>query len=74
MASFDREFVLPADLDRRGIRKFVIDQFLDEEAGNGKGDLSTKYIYTVERLTNSNIVLKRPAFLNKGMDIILPEN
>ena len=68
MASFDRELVLPADLDRRGIRKFVINQFLDEEAGNGKSDLSTKYIYTVERLTNSNIVLKRPAFLNKGMD------
>lgn len=54
---------------RREIRNQVIQKFLEEEPGTGKGDDCSKYIYEVERLQNgSRVILKRPAALNKGMD------
>ena len=68
MPTFEKDLLLPENLSRNEIRQYVINEFLDEEAGTGTGDLTTKYTYTVERLATSNIVLKRPATLNKGMD------
>lgn len=60
---------LPSGLNRKQIRDFVISEFLLEAAGTGTGSNSSKYIYTVESLSNKGkILLKRPAGLNKGMD------
>lgn len=50
-------------------REKLILEFLKEEAGNGKGEEASKYIYYVEKLFNKKrVYLKRPANLNKGMD------
>ncbi len=55
--------------DRISIRKQVIMKFLEEEAGTGRGDLCSRYIYEVETLSDGRkILLKRPASLNKGVD------
>ena len=54
---------------RKEIRKEVVTIFLEEAPGNGKGKLSSKYIYYVERINDGRrIFLKRPANLNKGFD------
>jgi len=54
---------------REEIRKQVILAFLEELPGTGKGDETTRYIYEVETVKNGeNILLHRPAALNKGMD------
>lgn len=54
---------------RESIRKNVVEIFLEEKAGKGKKELSSKYIYYVETLDNGKrVYLKRPAYLNKGMD------
>jgi hypothetical protein len=63
--------ILPQDQNpnRQEIRKFIIDVFVNEEPGNGKRDLCSKYIYNVETVASGNdIYLKRPATLNYGMD------
>lgn len=52
-------------------RKEIVELFLNEQCGTGKGELSSKYEYTVERYENYSIVLKRPAPLNKGFDFIV---
>lgn len=55
--------------DRVGIRKQLINEFLEENPGTGKGALCSVYFYYVETLQNGNrIYLKRPARLNKGFD------
>ncbi len=59
---------LPANLNRKDTRDFVIQTFLSEQPGTGKGNLCSKYIYIAEQLNNRNILLKRPAVLNKGVD------
>lgn len=54
---------------RREIRKELIDHFLDEEPGEGRGELCSHYIYYVEVLADKRrVFLKRPAPLNKGFD------
>lgn len=54
---------------RIGIRKELTNVFLEENAGNGKGELAARYIYFVEKLEDGRrIYLKRPAALNKGFD------
>lgn len=62
------EFYLQGN-SRESYRYNLILKFLEEEAGTGKGELSSKYKYNVET-TNSGrrIYLLRPANLNKGMD------
>lgn len=57
---------------RNSIRQAVVLEFFNEEAGDGKGDLASKYIYYVETLSDGNrIYLQRPAHLNKGFDFII---
>ncbi|MBM6690062.1 hypothetical protein H9X75_03100 [Fusobacterium mortiferum] len=54
---------------RESYRKNLILKFLEEKAGSGTGELSSKYIYYVETTaTGKKIYLLRPANLNKGMD------
>ena len=56
--------------NRVDIRKEMIDLFLNETAGTGKGNLCSKYQYDVEQISNTpySIFLIRPARLNKGID------
>ncbi|MEN6618352.1 MAG: hypothetical protein ABFC28_02475 [Rikenellaceae bacterium] len=55
--------------DRKDFRKQLINHFLEEEPGQGTGDLCSHYIYYVETLSSGNrVYLKRPAVLNKGFD------
>ena len=68
MPLFHRSLTLPDNLNRREIRRYVVDCFLDEEPGHGKKELTTKYIYEVEKCLNRNVFISRPANLNKGMD------
>lgn len=45
---------------RNELRERVIYEFMKEKPGNGKGDLSSKYNYVVEKLhSGNNIILKR---------------
>lgn len=55
--------------DRRGIRHSLINIFLEEEPGQGRGELCSHYIYYVDSLADGKrVFLKRPARLNKGFD------
>lgn len=54
--------------NRTGIRKELINLFLEEDAGAGKDALSSKYNYIVEKYDDYSIELHRPAGLNKGFD------
>ena len=54
--------------DRKELRDSLIDLFKSENAGKGKGELSTKVVYCVEDINGEIIYLKRPAPLNKGFD------
>jgi hypothetical protein len=61
-------FTLTAN-NREDIRNELVNLFLQEQAGTGKGDDTSVYIYEVETLQNGEtIYLKRPARLNKGFD------
>jgi hypothetical protein len=63
---------LDGNLSRRAQREKLIVEFLKEEPGTGKGELTSKYIYFVECLQDGNrIYLTRPANLNKGFDFII---
>src|SRR6266545_8406641 len=54
---------------RRQFRERVIQEFLKEEPGTGKGELTSKYTYFVESLANgTRVFLTRPARLNNGFD------
>lgn len=55
--------------NRSEIRKKLFNLFLKEKPGKGTGNLSSKYTYYVETLTNKKrIFIKRPARFNKGID------
>lgn len=54
---------------RKETRDAVVSEFLKEQPGSGTGDLSTIYRYEAELIPGcARIILKRPAWLNKGMD------
>lgn len=54
---------------REQIRAAVIGEFLKEAPGTGTGDLTSSYEYIAEEIPGiAKIVLRRPAWLNKGMD------
>ncbi len=54
---------------REDIRKYVTTVFLNEVAGNGKGEQTSKYRYNVYKICDGKYVyLSRPAHLNKGFD------
>ncbi|MDQ1612163.1 MAG: hypothetical protein QOG00_2094 [Pyrinomonadaceae bacterium] len=57
---------------RREVRERVVREFLNEESGEGTGEQTSKYTYTVESLMDGKrVLLTRPAFLNKGFDFII---
>lgn len=70
MPLYNEEMRLPSNLNtRQAIRKFVVLKFLQENPGQGKGELASKYHYIVEYCISGCIIkIKRPAVLNKGMD------
>lgn len=54
---------------REDIRRVVTETFLNEVAGTGKGDATTRYRYNVYQVSaNKYVYLSRPAHLNKGFD------
>ena len=58
--------------NRTDIRDEVLKLFLLETPGTGKGTNASKFIYTVEQMNQTyKIDIIRPAYLNKGMDIIV---
>lgn len=54
--------------DRKTMRTTLISAMLNEEPGNGNGDLCSRYQYNVENFQEYGIFLKRPTQLNKGFD------
>ena len=61
------QFTLPVT-NRKDMRQSLIMKFLEEDAGDGNGELTKKYRYNVEKIRNYAVYLLRPAFLNKGFD------
>ena len=57
--------------DRTELRKSIINIFLDELPGTGKGDLCSKYEYIVYKGNNNVVYLKRPAQFNNGFDFTI---
>ena len=58
--------------DRNDVRKRVINKFLEEAPGCGKGGLQSKYLYYVETLkSGKRIYLERPANLHHGFDFVV---
>lgn len=57
--------------DRISARREIVELFLEENFGTGNGDLTSKYIYTVEKYNGYEIILQRPAVLNKGFDFVV---
>src|SRR5690625_4719385 len=55
--------------DRAKFRKQIINIFLDEKAGTGKGENTTRYKYVVRVLYDGRkIYLRRQANINNGID------
>ena len=59
------DYKLPSG-DRSKQRESLINCFLKERAGTGKGDYASRYQYNVEIYGEYGIYLKRPTQLNKG--------
>lgn len=57
--------------NRDGVRKELINLFLDEDPGTGKGDLTARYKYVVNKVGIHEIYLSRPAQFNNGFDFTL---
>ena len=58
--------------DRAEFRKEIINIFLNEKAGTGKGANTTKYKYVVSVLPDGKrVYLSRPANFNNGFDFTL---
>ena len=60
--------------DRISARKEIVELFLEEHFGTGNGDDASKYTYVVEKYGNYEILLQRPATLNKGFDFVVKIN
>ena len=54
--------------NRTDARKEMVMLFLEEVAGTGKGENTSKYNYIVESYLQYKIIIKRPGLLNKGFD------
>lgn len=57
--------------DRAEIRKEIINLFLAENPGTGKGDLTSKYRYITKIFEDKEVYLSRPAQFNNGFDFTL---
>lgn len=51
--------------NRTDVRKEMVMLFLDEVAGAGKGENTSKYNYIVESYRQYKIIIKRPGLLMK---------
>ncbi len=67
MPIFIIDYQLP-DGDRAQKRKALISCFLNEVAGTGRNENTSRYQYNVERYGDYGIYLRRPTQLNKGFD------
>jgi len=57
---------------RNEVRTRVVNAFLNESAGMGKGNNASRYNYNVATLLNgNNIILTRPANLKNGFDFLI---
>ena len=57
---------------RNELRKIVINKFLTEEPGTGRGEKASMYMYLVEKLKDGrHIYLTRPARLRLGFDFLI---
>lgn len=59
------------NIERSLLRKEIINLFLEEKPGKGKGDLTSKYQYVVLKKGEHEVYLKRPAQFNNGFDFTL---
>ena len=57
--------------NRIDFRKKLVNLFLDEKPGTGKGDLTSRYRYVVKIVGKNEIYLQRPAQFNNGFDFTL---
>ena len=57
--------------DRFGLRSEIINIFLNEIPGKGKGEFTSKYNYIVMKKGDNEVYLKRPAQFNNGFDFTL---
>lgn len=57
--------------DRSEIRKEIINLFLSENPGTGKGEFTSKYRYITKIVDNKEVYLSRPAQFNNGFDFTL---
>ena len=60
--------------NRIDARREIVELFLCETAGTGKGENTSKYNYEVEVYQNYKIILNRPGMLNKGFDFTVDIN
>ena len=66
------DFSLNHERNRNTLRSLIINEFLKEQPGTGKGPLTSKYRYDVEELSDGRkVYLIRPAYLNKGFDFVI---
>jgi hypothetical protein len=57
--------------DRAEIRKEIINLFLAENPGTGKGEFTSKYRYITKIVEDKEVYLSRPAQFNNGFDFTL---
>jgi len=57
--------------NRSELRKEIINFFLKENPGTGKGEFTSRYNYVVKKKGNREVYLKRPAQFNNGFDFTL---
>lgn len=67
MPTYICDYTLPRG-SRIQKRRALIDCFLNEDAGTGGGNDTSRYQYNVETYGEYGIFLKRPTQLNKGFD------
>lgn len=62
----------PNEGTRNEVRMRVVDCFSTEQAGTGRGEDASKYIYYVEQLESGDrVYLQRPANLYNGFDFLV---
>lgn len=57
--------------DRAELRKEIINIFLEEVPGTGKGEFTSKYDYIMKKKGDHEVYLRRPAQFNNGFDFTL---
>jgi hypothetical protein len=69
MATTKRELIFSQKgLTRNEVRKKVIEIFLQEKPGPAEDETYNRYLYLVEKTSDGNVVLVRPANLKLGFD------